>query len=54
MIFYVCHVWGLQCWGFAFKLVRGLPRFAPCLEHISAEGGNVAIEVYYIYICIGV
>ena len=32
--------------GFAFlKLVKGLPQFAPCLEHICA-GGGVAIEVY--------
>ena len=38
--------------GFAFlKLVRGLPQFASCLEHICAGGGNVVIEVY---ICIGV
>ena len=33
------------------KLVRGLPRIAPCLEHICAEGGNVAIEVY-IYVLV--
>ena len=39
--------------GSNFKLVRGLPRFAPYLEHICAEGGNVAIEVYiYIYVLV--
>ena len=39
--------------GFAFlKIVRGLPQFYPCLEHICAGGGgNVAIEVYT---CIGI
>ena len=36
-----------------FKLVRGLPQFAPCLEHICAGGGggDVTIEVFT---CIGV
>ena len=36
------------------KLVRGLPRIAPCLEHICAGGGgDVAIEVYiYMYWCL--
>ena len=37
------------------KLVRGVPRIAPCLEHICAEGGNVSIEVYinvYMYWCL--
>ena len=29
-------------WGFAYlKLVRGLPQFSPCLEHICAGGGGV-------------
>ena len=27
--------------GFAFKLFRGLPQIAPCLEHICAGGGGV-------------
>ena len=40
--------------GFAFKLVRGSPQIAPCLEHICAGGGggNVAIEVIYMYWCL--
>ena len=39
--------------GSNFKLVKGLPQIAPCLEHICAGGGgNVAIEVIYMYWCL--
>ena len=41
------------CSGCFFKLARGLPQIAPCLEHVCVcvwvcvgGGGNVAIEVF--------
>ena len=39
-----------QCWGLPIKQSGVFPSFAPCLEHVCAGGGSVAIEGFVVYI----
>ena len=38
--------------GSNFKSIRGLPQFAPCLEHICAGGGGGNVAMRYLHVLV--